>query len=101
MGITIPVVKVADTKGRAGLTQSDHPDPNKRVTAPGANLLDPEEGIAELVNAGFPLDTVGLMNSMFAQFDDACGTAKKGGNPLRGRSMMMSPGEETAAGRGE
>ena len=99
-GFTVPVVKVADTKGKARLTQSDHPDPNERVTAPGTNLLDPEEGIAELVNTGFPLDTVGLMNSMFAQFDDACGAAKKGGDPLRGEVDDDVPGRRDGSWRG-
>ena len=83
-GTLVPIMKIADAEGWARLAQATHPNPNKGIVAPRTDLLNPKEGSAKLVAAGFPLNTVGLMHSMFAQFDDACGTAKKGGDPLRG-----------------
>jgi hypothetical protein len=99
-GFTVPLVEVADTKGRARLAQSDHPDPDEGVIAPGTNLLDPEEGIAKLINTGFPLNTVGLMHSMFAQFDDASGITKKGGDPIRGEINDDVPRRRNGSRRG-
>ena len=96
----IPVMEIADAKGRAGLTQPDHPNSDKRVTTPGANLLNPEESIAKLVDTGFPLDAVGLVNSMFAGCNDASGTTQEGGNPLRGEVDDDVPGGGDSSRKG-
>jgi hypothetical protein len=85
LGTAVPVMEIADTKRRAGLAQTNHPNLNKRITTPGANLLDPEKTITKLVNTGFPLNAVGLVNSMFAKGSNTSGTSQEGGNPLRGK----------------
>ena len=66
------------------MTQPDHPNSDKRVTTPGANLLNPEKSIAKLVNTGFPLNAIGLVDSMFAKCNNTSSTSQEGGNPLRG-----------------
>ena len=57
---------------------------DKRITTPGANLLDPEKTITKLVNTGFPLNAVRLVTSMFAKGNNTSGASQEGGNPLRG-----------------
>ena len=95
----VALVQVTDAKGRAGLAKADHPDPNEGVTAPGADLLDPKETISELVDAGFPLDAVGLMDSMFIESDGASRTPKEG-IPLRGEINDNVPGGGDSGGKG-
>ena len=93
------LVQVTDAEGRAGLAKANHPDPNEGVTAPGADLLDPKETISELVDAGFPLDAVGLMNSMFIESNNASRTPKEG-IPLRGEIDDNVPGGGDSRGKG-
>ena len=85
-------MKIADAKRRARLAQANHPNPNEGIAAPGTDLLNTEEGVAKLVNTGFPLNTIRLMESVFAQFDNASGIAKKGRRSLRRKVDDNFPG---------
>ena len=85
LATTISVMEIADTERGTGLAQPNHPNLDKRITTPGANLLDPEKTITKLVDTGFPLNAVGLVNSMFAKCNNTSGTSQEGGNPLRGK----------------
>ena len=93
-------MEITDTKGRARLAQSDHPDLDKRVTAPGAHLLNSKESIAKLVNTGFPLDAVGLVNSMFTKGNNASSTSQKSGDARRGKIDNDVPRRGNSGGRG-
>jgi hypothetical protein len=73
---------------------------DKRVTTPGANLLDPEKTVSKLVNTGFPLDAVRLVTSMFAKGDDASGASQEGGSPLRGKVDDDVPRRGDSRGEG-
>jgi hypothetical protein len=96
----VAIVEIADTKGRARLTQSDHPNLDKRVTAPGAHLLNSKKSISKLVYTGFPLDTVGLMASMFAKSDDTGGAPQEGRDPPGGKIDNDVPRRGNSRGRG-
>ena len=96
----VAVVKIADTEGRTRLTQSDHPDLDKRITAPGAHLLNSKKSISKLINTGFPLDAVGLVNSMFTKGNNTSSTSQKGGNALRGKIDNDVPRRGNSRGRG-
>ena len=96
----VAIVEIADTEGRARLTQSDHPNLDKRVTAPGAHLLNSKKSISKLVYTGFPLDTVGLMASMFAKSDDTGGAPQEGRDPPGGKIDNDVPRRGNSRGRG-
>ena len=102
IGLTkaVAIMEITDTKGRARLAQSDHPDLDKRVTAPGAHLLNSKESIAKLINTGFPLDAVRLVNSMFTKGDNASRAPQEGRNALRGKIDSDIPGRGDSRGGG-
>ena len=80
------------------MAKANHPNSNDGVTTPGADLLDPKETVSELVDAGFPLDAVGLVNSMFIESDNASRTPKEG-LPLRGEIDDNVPGGGDSRGK--
>ena len=102
VGLTkaVAIMEITDTKGRARLAQSDHSDLDKRVTAPGAHLLNSKESIAKLINTGFPLDAVRLVNSMFTKGDNTSCAPQESRNALRGEVDSDIPGRGDSRGRG-
>ena len=100
MRTAVPVMEIADTKRRAGLAQTNHPNLDKRITTPGANLLNPEKTITKLVDTGFPLNAIGLVDSMFAKCNNTSSTSQEGGNPLRGKVDNDVPRGGDSSGEG-
>ena len=73
---------------------------DKRVTAPGANLLNSKKSVSKLVNTGFPLDTVRLMASMFAKSDDTGGAPQESRDPPGGKIDNDVPRRGDSRGEG-